>query len=88
MKIKDGCLLREIGGSYVVVVSGVESVDFRGMISLQNETAVFMYKALSEEITMEELCGKLVEKYDVTEEHAMKTSQEFVEKLRGVGIIE
>ena len=88
MKIKEGCLLREIGGSYVVVVSGVESVDFRGMITLQNETAVFMYKLLLEDITMDQLCKSLINKYGITEDHAKKTSHDFIEKLRGVGIVE
>ena len=88
MKIKEGCLLREIGGSYVVVVSGVENVDFRGMITLQNDTAVFLYKALSEETTEEALADKLVEKYGITKAHALETTATFIEKLRGVGIVE
>ncbi len=88
MKIKSGCLLREIGGNYVVVVTGADMVNFRGMITLQNETAVFLYKAFCEDISLNEAAQKLTEEYDVTEEHALKTVEEFISKLREVGIIE
>lgn len=88
MKIKSGCLLREIGDSSVVVVTGAAPVDFRGMITLQNDTAVFLYKALESDTSISDVASKLSEKYGITAEHAVKTTEEFVAKLRKVNIIE
>jgi len=88
MKLKSGCLLREIGDSHVVVVTGVSAVDFRGMVTLQNDTALFMYKLLEAETSVAEIAGKLVERYGITQEHALDTTEKFVGKLREINIIE
>ena len=70
MKIKDGFILRQICGEYVVVGEGLAQVNFNKMLSL-NESAAYLWK---------EVCGKtfskktlvqlLLDKYDVSEERA------------------
>ena len=41
MKIKDGYMVREVAGSQIVVPVGERTVDFNGIITL-NETAAFL----------------------------------------------
>ena len=53
MKIKNGFIVREVGGENVVVPVGEMSKVFHGMINL-NETGAFLWKFFSQEHTLEE----------------------------------
>ena len=46
MKIKEGFLLRQVGGNYVIVPVGAQSVDFRCIITL-NEVGAFLWQKLT-----------------------------------------
>ena len=46
MKIREGFILKEIAGSYVVVPVGDDLVDFSLMITI-NETGAFLWNCLS-----------------------------------------
>ncbi|MBE6712630.1 MAG: PqqD family protein [Ruminococcaceae bacterium] len=85
MKIKDGYLLKEVGGNFVVVPVG--NVSFNGMLSL-NETAVLIWKKLEEGCTEADLLSAFLEEYDVTEDRAKKDISLFVEKLKKAGILD
>lgn len=87
MKIKEGYLLREVAGSHVILPIGETTIDFNGMASL-NETGVFLFERMKEEITEEELVKELLEVYDIDEETAKKDVNAFVEKVKGAGIVE
>ena len=45
MKIKDGFVLREMCGEYIVAAEGIQHINFNKLISL-NATAAFLWKAL------------------------------------------
>ena len=45
MKIKDGFVLREMCGEYIVAGEGLQHINFNKLISL-NSTAAFLWKAL------------------------------------------
>lgn len=81
MKIKDGFMLRKVGGQYVVVALGEASRSFNGIIRL-NDTGRFLWERLSSDITVEQLCEALLAEYDVTEEQARADVSEFVQTLR------
>lgn len=81
MKIKDGFVLREIGGKHIVVPVGSQSVDFRCIITL-NETGAFLWQQLQEDKNAEELVAALLEEYEVSAEVAAADVQAFLEKLR------
>lgn len=81
MKIKDGYMLRNVAGSYVVVPMGKEAADFNGMITL-NETGAFLWKMLERERTPEELAQALQREYEVSAEQAQKSVLRFLEKLK------
>lgn len=87
IKIKDGFMLREVAGSYAVVPVGKASLQFKGMITL-NETGAFLWKNLAEGIEKEELLKKMLAEYDVLESEASKHINQFIEKLEKSGILE
>lgn len=80
MKIKDGFVLREVAGSYIVVAVGEAVKNFNGIINL-NETGAFLWKILESGATKEELVAKLLEEYDVDEKTAAEDVGKFINKL-------
>lgn len=87
MKIKDGFLLREIAGGTVVVPVGKMSVDFNGMITL-NETGAFLWQQLENDISEEELLQRLLAEYDISEDIAKADINAFIAKLKDAGLID
>ncbi len=88
MKIKDGFILREIAGSFVVVPVGQNLVDFSSMITL-NETASFLWNCLVEGADEAALCEKLLTEYEgVTKEDALADIKEFIKVLEEKNILE
>ncbi len=81
MKIKEGFVLREICGEYVVVAVGRQTLDFEGLITL-NETGAFLWKHLQEECAVEELCAALTAEYAVDAATAAADVAAFADKLR------
>lgn len=86
MKIKDSFVLSEIGGSYIVIPTGSDTVDLNGMITL-NETGNFMWNKMKDEITKDELIEEFLKEYDVDKDTVSKDIDEFVENLRTIGAI-
>lgn len=86
MKIKDGFILREVAGSYLVVAVGVRVKDFNGMVNL-NETGAFLWKLLEKGATEEEAVAELLKEYDVDEETAKADVKAFVSKLTEAGLL-
>lgn len=80
MKIKEGFILRQIAGNYIVIAVGDEAVDFNGMITV-NETGAFLWNVLSGGATKEEMLEKLMSEYEVDEETAKKDITDFLYKL-------
>ena len=69
MKIKEGYILRNVVGSYVVVPVGQATIDFNGMISL-NETGAFLFQKLQQGIEREELVDALAAEYEISRQLA------------------
>ncbi len=86
MKIKDGFILREVAGSYLVVAVGAAVKAFNGMINL-NETGAFLWKLLEKGATEEEAVAELLKEYDVDEETAKADVKAFVSKLTEAGLL-
>ena len=80
MKIKNGFVLREVAGSYIVVAVGEAVKNFNGIINL-NETGAFLWKILEKGATKEQLIAKLLEEYDVDEKTAAEDVGKFINKL-------
>ncbi len=87
MKIKDGFILRNVGGQNVVVALGEASRSFNGLIRL-NETGSFLWKKLWHDMTEEALCAALLAEYDVTPEQAAADVARFIETLGKAALLD
>lgn len=87
MKIKQGFMLREVAGNFVVVAVGEASKKFNGVINL-NESGAFLWKQLISETTMDKLLEALLNEYEVSEEVAKNDIEKFVNKLKEADILE
>lgn len=86
MKIKDTFILSEIGGSYIVIPTGSETVDLNGMITL-NETGNYIWNKLSEDMTKDELLDEMLKEYDVERAVLEADVDEFINKLKSIGAL-
>lgn len=87
MKIKNGFVVRKVGGECVVVPVGEMSKNFHGMINL-NETGEFLWKFFTEEHTVEEGVQALLKEYDVEEDVARADVQAFADNILSSGFAE
>lgn len=86
MKIKEGFIIREVAGSFIVVAVGSAVKEFNGIINL-NETGAFLWKILENGATKEELLEKLLEEYDVDEKTARADIDAFIKKLQEAELV-
>ncbi len=87
MKIREGFLLREVAGNTVIVPVGSDSVDFNGIITI-NETGRFLWDLLSEGIEKEELLEKFLAEYKVDVEDAKEDIRAFIQTLLDNGVMD
>jgi hypothetical protein len=88
MKIKSGFMLRSIAGCKVVVSVGKRTLDFNGIINL-NDSAAFLWERLAAGAEEEELVSAILENYtDVDEATARKSVAEFIQTIREAGCLE
>lgn len=81
MKIKDGFMLRKVGGQNIVVALGEASRSFNGMIRL-NDTGVFLWEKLKDDVTEEQLLAALTAEYSVDPAQAKADIAEFLSTLK------
>lgn len=87
MKIKDDFILRKVADAYVVVPVNSMTLDFNGIINL-NETGAFLFEILQNGATKEELLEKMLEEYEVSQEKASSDIDIFVKKIKDADILE
>lgn len=87
MKIREGFLLRNVAGNNVVVPIGQATLDFNGMMSL-NETGAFIFSKMLDGTTKEQLIEDLISEYEVEREIAQKDVDNFIKKVEGEGLLE
>ena len=87
MIIKKGFAKREIAGSYIVVPVGSKSMDFNGMITL-NESGSFFWDCFKNDITIDEAVGLVTKEYEIDAETARDDIIKFVEILRENDLID
>ena len=87
MKIVEGFRLREICGEFIIVPESTELVNFNKMIHL-NATAAYLWEQVSglEEFTVEQLAKLLTDKYEVSDEIALKDAEAIAQKWIEIGI--
>ena len=87
MKIKEGFVLRQVADATIVVPSGKTSLDFNGMITL-NDTGAFLWKLLETDTDEEAMLGAMLREYEVDEDTARAGVEKFVGRLREEGLLE
>lgn len=86
MKIKDGFLLKKVGGQNVVVALGEASRSFNGIIRL-NDTGVFLWQQLQQDKSEEQLLAALTAEYDIDPQQAGADIADFVDSLRKAALL-
>ncbi len=87
MKIKDCYVLRSVAGNNVVVPTGDASVDFGGMMTL-NEVGALLWEKLSHGAEEDELVAAVLAEYNVSEETACADISAFIARLREADVLE
>ena len=84
MKIKEGFILRKVGGSNVIVPTGNE---FNGMITT-NDTGAFIFEKLQSGMNSDEIVKTITEEFEIDSETATKDVEKFIEKMKDANIFE
>ena len=86
MKIKEGFVLREMCGEYIVSAEGLQHINFNKLISL-NSTAAFLWKELEgKEFTTESMAQLLVDEYEIDMDLALTDSANLIKSWVEAGI--
>lgn len=87
MKLKEGFALRQVADTWVVMPLGEKSVDFNGMLTL-NETGAVLWQALEKGGDRDALVNALTGEYDVSPEVVLPDVDAFLAKLSNAGCLE
>jgi len=87
MKIKEGYMLREVAGSFIVIPIGDAQADFTGMITL-NPVGAFVWRLLEKGCSRDEIVKKVLESYNTDENTARADVDRYIEKLKSRGFVE
>lgn len=87
MKIKESFVLRQLADTWVVLPLADKTVDFNGMITL-NESGVLLWKALETGADIDMLVDRLMSEYAVDAQQARADVEAFVLKLQEAGCLQ
>ena len=87
MEIKKDMIMRKVGNETILVPMGNALKEHNGLFML-SETACFLWEQLPDCSSVLELAEKLYNEYDVSQEQALADTQEFVNKLSELKIID
>ena len=86
MKVKDGFILREVAGNFIVVAVGGAVKNFNAVITL-NETGALLWRALEKGAKQEDLVKVILDEYDIDETTAKADVMAFIDKLQGASLL-
>lgn len=87
-KLKEGILLQEVAGEKILMVSGLEEVDYSRMIVLNSSAALLAEMLIEQPYTTQRLVEKLTDVYEVDKTQATKDVMELLEQLRELQLLE
>lgn len=87
MKLKDGFVLREVAGSFMVVPVGKRTQEVPGVIAL-TESGALLWKKLEQGAGEKDLVAALLDEYKVSEEQATEDVRAFVQKAADQNLFE
>ena len=86
MKLSENFVLRQVADTWVVLPVGQASVDFNGMLTL-NESGAILWNALAAVGDREALADALLAEYEVDRATALADVDEFLLKLKDIGCL-
>jgi hypothetical protein len=87
MKIKNGFMLREIAGQWVVVPLGSRVVEFNSIMTL-SESGAILWKLMEKGTDEDELVKALLEEYEADETVVRHDVKSFISSIKEKGICE
>ena len=89
MKLKDGLILREVAGQYVVVPTGYRVQEVTSIVYISSSGAYLWDYMKDHEFEKEDLVAKIMEHYSgVTEEQAAADIEKFLKTLADNNILD
>ncbi len=89
MKLKDGLILREVAGQYVVVPTGKRVQEVTSIVYISSSGAYLWDYMKEHEFEKEDLVAKIMEHYSgVTEEQAAADIEKFLKTLTDNNILD
>lgn len=87
MKLNENFVLRQVADIWVVLPLKHDTLDFNGMIRL-NDSGAILWKSLEQGGGRADLVKTLTMHYDVSPEQAAQDVDEFLEMLMKIGCLE
>ena len=87
MKLKENFVLRRVLNSWVVLPLGAATVDFGGILNL-NDSGALLWQKLEQRAGREDLADALTAEYDVSRSQALADVDEFYAILVSAGCAE
>lgn len=86
MKLKKEFILREIAGEYILVPTGETTLNFNGLITV-NELGAFIWNNIEKVNSEDDILKLILDEYEVEENIAREDLNEFLNKLKAAEII-
>lgn len=86
MKLSENYALRQVAGTWVVMPLGDATLDFNGMMTL-NDTGAFLWKALEQGNDKDGLVTALTAEYAVDAKQADEDVSDFIAMLADAGCL-
>ena len=80
MKLKDGFILKNVAGNYIIVPVSGELVDLNAMITITG-TGAFLWDKLEKGTNKDELIEAMTKEYDIDKETASSDIDAFLKQL-------
>ena len=87
MMIKEGFILRQICGEYVVVGEGLAQVNFNKMLSLNASAAYLWEQMQGKDFTVQDMADALMDRYEVEQERAYEDAAALAGKWVDEGVV-
>ncbi|MBQ3604033.1 MAG: PqqD family protein [Clostridia bacterium] len=86
-RVKEGFIIRKIGGYVMAVPTGTQTSEMHGMIAL-NETGELLWKLLEKGADADVLANALAEHYEVEKSVALNDVIRFIDMLKEQGALQ
>ena len=88
MRIKHGFELRTICGEHIIIAHGLENIDFKKVISLNESAADIWNAVVGKDFTVNDMINVLLDLYEVDQVQASKDAEELLKQWISAGFIQ